>query len=127
MWHFLTTLAITHADWGVDYEIISPPFIISFFDFNGPLSGISIESFVNFSMSPEDFFQFENLPVTFGYYYCVLVDIIDDDVIENTEEFDFSVVAQNENDAVGDIGSMNASVSVSILDNDGTLASTTVY
>ena len=48
----------------------------------------------------------------------MLVDVVDDDVIENTEEFIFRFMTQNENDAV----EFDAA-SVSILDNDGMLAS----
>ena len=99
-----------------DFFVNRSAFIVSFASFNGPLSGINVANFVSLGIPPDIFFL--NLPITFGYYYCVLVDIIDDDVIENTEEFIFRFMTQNENDAV----EFDAAT-VSILDNDGMLAS----
>ena len=76
-----------------------------------------VEFFVDTSITPEPFFQF--LPIEMDFFFCLLVKDIADDVIENTEEIDFSVMARNENDVFEDSSTASLDFTVLILDNDG--------
>ena len=76
-----------------------------------------ITDFLNNSMSPEDFFQ--SFPIEDGFYFCALLDNVDDDVIENTEQVDYSFTTLNANDVFEVSNSGSAFLTVPIFDNDG--------
>ena len=101
----------------MDFTITDPPLIVSFTSFSGPLSNRTVEYLRNSSLAPEEFF--EEFPITIGFYYCVLVDIINDHLIENPEEFTISVMTENENDVFEATNSSMATITVPIEDNNG--------
>ena len=99
-----------------DFVLQRPPFIVSQFVFE-TLFNTSVDQFndarellLNSSMSPEEFFQ--NFPILDNFFYCGLLENIDDNVIEDTEEFTLHFEPE-----IGIDGPLYAAVTV--VDNDG--------
>ena len=76
-----------------------------------------IDNFRNGSMSPDDFFEIPRINDTF--YYCLLLEGVDDNFVESRERIGYFIMSQNEKDLFGNTSS--ATVEVEIIDNDGRL------
>ena len=104
---------------GVDFEI-SPvtPFLVSqpqyelFLNASEGSFSDATELLVDGGIPSEEFFQ--SLPILSQFYFCWVVEVFNDDVIESTEEFAVNFASGNENDGT-------ANVLASIADNDGML------
>ena len=74
-----------------DFVLQRPPFIVSqsvfamFLNTSDDQFNDARELLLNSSISTDDFFQ--NFPILDVFFYCGLLENIDDDVIEDTEEF----------------------------------------
>ena len=77
----------------------------------------SVNEFVSNSISPEIFFQ--SLPILQNFFFCVLVEDINDNIIESTEDVVFYFMTQNENDKFETFNSTSINTTLQIRDNDG--------
>ena len=75
------------------------------------------ELIANNSISAEVFFQ--SLLIEENFLLCVVVEIVDDRVIEDREEFTVTYFADNANDVFAISNSTSAVATVEIADNDG--------
>ena len=100
----------------LDFELLNPPFI-SLSTFTGEPD--TLDTFIRESMSQDEFFfQTMSLPIMETFYFCVVVDEIDDKVIEGPEWFLFVLVTRND-DVFGANDSTSAIVTLQIMDDDG--------
>ena len=100
----------------------SSPFVVDLFQpgsasFDVVNNDSLMEFIANNSISAEVFFQ--SLLIEENFLLCVVVEIVDDRVIEDREEFTVTYFADNANDVFAVSNSTSAVATVEIADNDG--------
>ena len=120
---FLVSDFILHCSLvDIDFEFLTSAFIVNqtLYDSLSELNGSAsegVELLLNNSISPYEFFM--DFPIEEGFFSCQLLVIIDDNVIESTEVFGLSVMAQNMVDVFNSSNSSVEFVLIPIFDNDG--------